>query len=1182
MTRKEKRAGYFPRGGGISPIIQLAEAVCHWQSSSSGQVVGNRTRTDKPRGRRKGIAEKEEFVNISRKTQVYQQPAPHHFYVNSNFHSNAPSHSASSSGSSSPRSFRDLGYAQAKTSLIYQQGYSNYQPATSSTSYQQSAILNVTSAAPAPHENDDYSTRGPHPEIPSQSENSLAQHAQNLVAPSQAISSYRRYSNGLTRALTPQERDLLAHLDRLKFFLATAPSRWNDAHLSTVDPEQSASSGSGAYPVGHPQSNHPALNRFLLPNHEYVSCVLWGGLYHITGTDIVRALVYRFEAFGRPVKNMKKFEEGVFSDLRNLKPGQDACLEEPKSPFLDLLFKYQCIRTQKKQKVFYWFSVPHDRLFLDALERDLKREKMGQEPTTTVVREPALSFTYDPTKSLYDQFSKAQGGIEGEGELEAAVRKADAATHSSNAGSPDTSPADGTGDSQLFDKHPHSSATDPDHSSMDELQGSGGEDVPVATKVHPGLRAAAGNPFFSNFPMFEGSPSYKQRRKKGSKTIPSGAVRKTPMRETSYGQQSSAAEMAGGVGFGPGESSMTAADMFFAQAKGELAPPNPIGTEQERMIKIAKAHLAKVEAMKDTSSLPGQGQSSYQQQASTSTQMMNGSTQSPSIPASASSSTFAGSSPSSFVDSRSSSAMSQVDQQQHSQQRPHVEQRYTHPILPVSGYSQFNDANGHNLAPRAATMPQDIVHIPSADQMLMNSESSAPVSKDYVCPLFSCGRMFKRMEHLKRHLRTHTMERPYLCTRCSKRFSRSDNLTQHLRIHLRVDADGGSMSMAGDDADVESDEFDDFEGDEGYTYSGENGYLNGPETVEEFESALLAVEATATDGQDIYYHPDTQALSSTPPFAHMPDITNPLSLATSPGFQWMITSRSQQPSPAFSSASAPSPPSAHLHANRLQTAPAYARYAPPSSAGSYTGNEYVTSISAPSHKVAFDQSSSSLYPSALGYGSSPAGAGPIRRHRSATPSMARVPDDIRRPSSATVYGSANGTRGYHPYSLPANVRLTHSAHSSPAMHAIPLDYASSGTLSMSSMSSSGSHSRTSSSGHFHDQLGQILNLDQMDTEPMSYQAHAVSGSYPDMYRAESPIPYANANSSTTTTTVSHPDAVRLDDNSSSNQFMYTMGMADPRSGQYLEQQQQQPTMQHAAYYTTLAHAQLPQSQQHVL
>ncbi|KAH9832207.1 STE like transcription factor-domain-containing protein [Rhodofomes roseus] len=170
--------------------------------------------------------------------------------------------------------------------------------------------------------------------------------------------------------------------------------------------------------------SHPALNRFLLPNMEYVSCVLWDGLYHITGTDIVRALVFRFEAFGRPVRNMKKFEEGVFSDLRNLKPGVDACLEEPKSPFLELLFKYQCIRTQKKQKVFYWFSVPHDRLFLDALERDLKRERQGLETTTVVTGEPAQSFryTYDTKRSLYEQFSDAQGRIAGEGELEAAVR----------------------------------------------------------------------------------------------------------------------------------------------------------------------------------------------------------------------------------------------------------------------------------------------------------------------------------------------------------------------------------------------------------------------------------------------------------------------------------------------------------------------------------------------------------------------------------------------------------------------------------------------------------------------------------------------------------------------------------------------------------------------------------------
>lgn len=57
------------------------------------------------------------------------------------------------------------------------------------------------------------------------------------------------------------------------------------------------------------------------------------------GYMLVRALAFRFEAFGRPVKlsMVKKFEEGVFSDLRNLKPGEDSSLEKPKvSRYLEL------------------------------------------------------------------------------------------------------------------------------------------------------------------------------------------------------------------------------------------------------------------------------------------------------------------------------------------------------------------------------------------------------------------------------------------------------------------------------------------------------------------------------------------------------------------------------------------------------------------------------------------------------------------------------------------------------------------------------------------------------------------------------------------------------------------------------------------------------------------------------
>jgi transcription factor STE12 len=158
-------------------------------------------------------------------------------------------------------------------------------------------------------------------------------------------------------------------------------------------------------------SRDGALQRNSPPLRFREKCIDLGArnnLFHISGTDIVRCLSFRFQAFGRPVKNSKKFEEGIFSDLRNLKSGTDASLEEPKSPFLDFLYKNNCIRTQKKQKVFYWYSVPHDRLFLDALERDLKREKMGQEATTMAVNEPALSFEFDSSQSLFEQLTKAQ------------------------------------------------------------------------------------------------------------------------------------------------------------------------------------------------------------------------------------------------------------------------------------------------------------------------------------------------------------------------------------------------------------------------------------------------------------------------------------------------------------------------------------------------------------------------------------------------------------------------------------------------------------------------------------------------------------------------------------------------------------------------------------------------------
>ena len=121
---------------------------------------------------------------------------------------------------------------------------------------------------------------------------------------------------------------------------------------------------------------HEFIHRFKIDN-DYISCIKWLDEYYISGSDLFKILNFKFDKFGRIITNLKKFHEGVFSDLRNLRTGFDSILEEPRSMLLDLLFKFGAIRTQKKQKVFRWYSVPYDRLFLDALERDLKREFKG-------------------------------------------------------------------------------------------------------------------------------------------------------------------------------------------------------------------------------------------------------------------------------------------------------------------------------------------------------------------------------------------------------------------------------------------------------------------------------------------------------------------------------------------------------------------------------------------------------------------------------------------------------------------------------------------------------------------------------------------------------------------------------------------------------------------------------------